>query len=168
VDAGVPTGENEGEWSANGIADQVNLAGQPTSGSAECQVPEPPSRAPAVCWWARTMMESTDASQSVPPAASARACASLSIRSNVPSLVHRRKRVCRVAQDPYRSGTSRQDVPVRNFQTIPLRTRVVQPLPPTLRPSQQRTDELPLSIRQFIATYHPTMIHHPRSFDDRP
>ncbi|CAM5270007.1 hypothetical protein SALBM217S_00423 [Streptomyces griseoloalbus] len=67
-------------------------------------------------------MESTDTSHSMSPAASALAWAARSIRSKVPSLAHRRKRVCSVAQEPYRSGTSRQAVPVRNFHTIPLRT----------------------------------------------
>lgn len=40
--------------------------------------------------------------------------------SKVPSSAHRRKRVCSDAHGPYRSGTSRQAVPVRNFHTIPL------------------------------------------------
>lgn len=68
------------------------------------------------------MVESTDTGQSMSPAASARDRAAWSIRSNVPSAAHRRKRVCSVAHGPYRSGTSRQAVPVRNFHTIPFRT----------------------------------------------
>lgn len=114
------------------------------------------------------MVESTDTSQSTSPAASARAWDSWDIRWKVPSLAHRLKRVCSVAQDPYRSGTSRQAVPVRDFHTIPFRTRpVVKPLPPPLRPRRQRPDELPLDIGQFMAAYHATMIRHARLFDDR-
>ncbi len=83
---------------------------------------EAPFRAPAACWWARTMLEYTDTSHSISPAASACACAAWSMRSKVPSAAHLRKRVWRLAHDPYRSGTSRHATPVRNFQTIPLRT----------------------------------------------
>lgn len=96
------------------------IAGQAAPGTSECGDAEPPFRAPPACWWARTAVESTDTSQSISPAASARAARS--IRSKVPSRAHRRKRVCSVCQEPCRSGTSRQAVPVRNFHTIPLST----------------------------------------------
>lgn len=119
---GVPTGENESKGAAGPVAGQVSLAGQSASGPAERRVAVPPSRAPGACWWARTTVESTDTSQSTSLAASARAWASWNIRWKVPSLAHRLKRVCSAAQDPYRSGTSRQAVPVRNFHTIPFRT----------------------------------------------
>lgn len=68
-------------------------------------------------------MESTHTSHPASPAASAFTWAARSIRSNVPSATPLRKRVCSVAHGPYRSGTSRQAVPVRNFPTIPSRTR---------------------------------------------
>ncbi|MFJ8450047.1 hypothetical protein [[Kitasatospora] papulosa] len=62
-----------------------------------------------------------------------------------------------------------QAVPVRNFQTIPLRTvRSSSRFSPRSDRGNRGGDELPLSIRQFVATYHLTMIHHARSFDDRP
>lgn len=119
---GVSAREGEGQRAAERIAGKVDLAGQTTPRASERRRAEPPFRAPAACWWARTTVESTDTSQSMSPAASAVACAARNIRSKVPSLAHRRKRVCSVAHDPYRSGTSRQAVPVRNFHTIPLRT----------------------------------------------
>ncbi|ALM43640.1 hypothetical protein SFR_7025 (plasmid) [Streptomyces sp. FR-008] len=43
---------------------------------------------------------------------------------------------------------------------------MVQPLPPPQGRRQQRPNELPLLIGQFMATYHPTMIHHSRSIED--
>ncbi|NEA58261.1 transposase [Streptomyces sp. SID13666] len=43
---------------------------------------------------------------------------------------------------------------------------VVHPLPAARRDRQQRTDELPLGIGQFMSTYHPNMIHYSRSFED--
>ena len=119
---GVPTRDREGERAAKGVAGQVDFAGQATSGASEAGAAEPPFRAPAACWWARTTVESSDTSQSMSPAASARAWAARSIRSKVPSSAQRRKRVCSVCHGPYRSGTSRQAVPVRNFHTIPLST----------------------------------------------
>ena len=60
----------------------------------------PPFRAPAACWWARTMVESTATSQSTSPAASASACTAASIALNVPSNAHLRKRVYKVCQEP--------------------------------------------------------------------
>lgn len=107
---------------AGTVAGQMDLAGQAASGPAEPRGAKPSFPAPATCWWARTIMEWTDTSRSMSPAASALAWAARSIRSKVPSLAHRRNRVCNVAQQPCRSGTSRQAVPVRNFRTIPLRT----------------------------------------------
>lgn len=105
-------------------------------------------------------MESTDTTHSMSPAASAFAWAARSIRSNVPSAAHLRKRVCSVAHGPYRSGTSRQAVPVRNFRHDPVQDpAVIEPLASPQRLGQQRPDELPLGVRQFMATYHDTMIH---------
>lgn len=119
---GVSAGDSEGGRAPQGVADQMDLAGQTTSGASERAVVEPSFRAPAACWWARTTVESTGTSQSMSPAASALAWAAQSICLKVPSRAQRRKRVCSVAHGPRRSGTSRQAVPVRNFHTIPLST----------------------------------------------
>lgn len=68
--------QHVGGRTPEGIAGQVNLAGQPAPGASECGTATPPFRAPAAYWWARsTTVESTDISQSTSPAASARACA---------------------------------------------------------------------------------------------
>jgi hypothetical protein len=42
-------------------------------------------RAPAACWWARAVVESTDTSQTICPAASAIACNTVRIAAQVPS-----------------------------------------------------------------------------------
>jgi hypothetical protein len=47
-------------------------------------------RAPAACWCARATVESTDTSQVISPAASARACNAVTIRRQVPSRCQRR------------------------------------------------------------------------------
>lgn len=97
---GVAARDDEAERTAPAVAGQVDLAGQAASGPAEGRVTEPPFRAPAACWWARTTVESTDTSHSMSPAASALACAARSIRSNVPSAAHLQKRVYSVAHGP--------------------------------------------------------------------
>jgi hypothetical protein len=51
-------------------------------------------RAPAACWWARTTVESTDTSQVISPAASARACKLVQIAAQVPSR-------CQARNNPY-------------------------------------------------------------------
>lgn len=68
------------------------------------------------------MVESTDTSQSMSPAASFSAWIARSMRENVPSSAHLRNRVYKVCQEPKRSGTSRQADPVRSFHTIPFKT----------------------------------------------
>jgi hypothetical protein len=48
--------------------------------------------APAACWCARAMVESTLTSQQISPAASAKACNAIRIRDHVPSRCQRRYR----------------------------------------------------------------------------
>jgi len=48
--------------------------------------------APAACWWARAMVESTLTSQVINPAASARACNPVRTLAQVPSRCQRRNR----------------------------------------------------------------------------
>lgn len=57
-------------------------------------------RAPAGWWWARIEVESTETSPSIPPAASAWACACWSSRSQVPSADQRRWRSWTVFHGP--------------------------------------------------------------------
>jgi hypothetical protein len=52
------------------------------------------------CWCARAMVESTDTSQVISPAASARACNAARIRAQVPSSCHRRNKPYTVCQCP--------------------------------------------------------------------
>lgn len=67
---GVASRDDESERPDPAVAGQVHLAGRTTSGPAEGRVAEPSFRAPAACWWARTMVEWTDTSHSMSPAAS--------------------------------------------------------------------------------------------------
>jgi hypothetical protein len=64
--------------------------------------------APALCWWARTIVLSIIAySVSASPARRAKT------RAQTPVLTQRPKRVCTFFQPPKRSGRSRQGMPAR-------------------------------------------------------
>jgi hypothetical protein len=63
------------------VAGQMQLGGQPAAAAPECLVTVgigayvaagSPFRAPAACWWARTIVASTTTSQSTSPTASER------------------------------------------------------------------------------------------------
>lgn len=119
---GVSTRDREGEWSTERIADQVNLAGQAAPRASERRLPDPPFGPRQRAGGRAQRWSRPRPAKSMSLAASAFAFAAWSIRSKAPSLAQRRKRVWSVAHTPYRSGTSRQATPVRNFRTIPLRT----------------------------------------------
>jgi hypothetical protein len=70
-------------------------------------------RAPAACWCARAVVESTLTSQVTCPAASAKACNPVKIRRQVPSRCHRRNIAYAACHDPYAAGTSRHGAPTR-------------------------------------------------------
>jgi len=117
--------------------------------------------APAACWWARQIVESTDTSHSMCPAASALTCNFVKTLPQVPSIGQRRKSVYAVSHGPYRSGMSRHGEarpcpppdPVEDLPPIPrrpahLRYRRQQPLQPH-----------PLFVRQI--TSHPKIVSRP-------
>src|SRR5215218_432418 len=96
-------GEHHAKRPAAAVAAQVELGGQPTPGAAErlglvTDLPPLVSaragrlRAPAACWWARTLLESTLTTHSNSPTASDLVWAWASSRSQVPSRRQRMKR----------------------------------------------------------------------------
>lgn len=110
----------------------MQLGGQPTPRAAQPVVGGldidaagwlylqiPLLRAPAACWCARVIVESTLTSQVIRPLASALACSSFKIRAQVPSRCHRRNSPYTVSHSPYRAGTSRHGAPVRVRHRIP-------------------------------------------------
>lgn len=72
-------------------------------------------------------------------------------------------------------GTDRQDALGDEWADFPtmgalagalvLGALVGQPFMPPRRNGQQHPDEPPLRIRQFMTTYHPSVIHYTRSFE---
>jgi hypothetical protein len=87
------------------LARQVHLGGQPAAGPAQAMIGRlvidaagrlglqvPLFRAPAACWCARAIVESTETSQVISPAASARACSAVTNLRQVPFRCQRRNR----------------------------------------------------------------------------
>lgn len=165
---GVPTGENESKGAAGPVAGQVSLAGQSASGPAERRVAGAPFSGPG-----RVLVGSHDGGihrhQPVDLIGSVRPGLGFlehPLEGSVPGPspkagVQRGPGSVPLGHIP--PGRARPEFPHDPIQDRP----VVQPLPPPLRPRQQRPDELPLDTGQFTATYHVTMIHHARLFDDR-
>ena len=109
--APLPGGDHDGQRFLALLAGQVNLGGQPAAGPAQpvigglaagrlgLQIPL--FRAPAACWCARVTVESTDTSQVISPAASARACNAVRIPAQVPSRCQRRNNPYTDCHGPY-------------------------------------------------------------------
>jgi hypothetical protein len=83
-----------------------------------------PPFAPAACWCARITVPSTKwTPQSTAPARSARCWTAAKIRSQIPATRQRQNRLYTVDHGPYRSGRSRQGLPVRSRHRMPLMIR---------------------------------------------
>lgn len=89
----------------------MNLAGQPAAGpsegfSVDGEVLDPPGgaapffRAPALCWWARTLLESMLKVHSTFPTESSLTMTWSKMRSQVPSAVQIRSLSCAVFHGP--------------------------------------------------------------------
>jgi hypothetical protein len=103
------SGDQHGQRTAAAIGGQLDLGGEPTPaasqglvdlGSRPQLVGPSPVRAPAACWWARTMVASTTTSQSTSPTASERVWAWANNRCQVPSACQQRNRSEQVGQGP--------------------------------------------------------------------
>jgi len=108
-------GEVEGERDAGGITETVNLTGEPAPRAAKSLFASPPF-APAAETWPRTVVLST-LWRELSAIAWAKVVATT---SQIPAMLHRRKRWYTVIHLPYLSGTSRQGAPVRMRQRMPL------------------------------------------------
>jgi len=114
------------------LAAQVQLRGPPAAGTAQrvivglgrdparrlcLQIPL--FRAPAACWCARVIVESTLTSQVTRPAASAPACSAVRIICQKPARCQRRNNAYAADQEPYVAGMSRHGAPTRTRHRIP-------------------------------------------------
>ena len=133
VVTGLAWGDQDRHRPAAAVHGEVDLGGQPAPRASEPfaldrKVLDPGGagtpffRAPAACWCARTLLESTEKTHSTWPIESSLTMTSSRTRSHVPSAVQRRSRSWQVFQGPYRSGRSRHGAPVRSCQRIPLIT----------------------------------------------
>src|SRR5271169_566187 len=99
--------ESEAGWIAERIDGGVDLGGQ-SAFAAPDRLVAPFFGAPALCWWARTIVLSI-----IAYSLSGSAAKCLNIRSQTPALAQRLKRRCVLFQSPKRSGRSRQGAPLR-------------------------------------------------------
>lgn len=99
--------ESEAGWIAERIDSGVDLGGQPAFAAPDRLV-APFFGAPALCWWARTIVLSI-----IAYSLSGSAAKCLNIRSQTPVLAQRLKRRWVLFQSPKRSGRSRQGAPLR-------------------------------------------------------
>jgi hypothetical protein len=102
--AALPGGDDQGEWLLGLFGGQVQLGGPPASRLPQRVISRlwvsypagwfllriPFLRAPAACWCARAMVESTLTSQVINPAASASACNRARIAAQIPARCQRR------------------------------------------------------------------------------
>lgn len=117
------------------LARQVDLGGEAATRTPERMVgglttaeggrfglPVGTGTGPAVCWWARAMVESTLTCRQITQAASARPRRPATIRAHTPARCQRRNSAYTACRDPQHSGTSRQGAPTRTRQRIPSMT----------------------------------------------
>ncbi|MBM7494111.1 hypothetical protein JOD64_005333 [Micromonospora luteifusca] len=109
----MPGGQYNGQRFLGLFTPQVQLGGQPATRAAQGVIGRfgaypagrlllqvPLLRAPAACWCTRAIVEPTDTSQAIRPAAAARPCNVVRIRAQVPSRCQRRNNAYAAAHEP--------------------------------------------------------------------
>lgn len=106
------------------VGGQVDLRGQSAARAPEGVLERlaadarPFLRAPAACWCARTIVESTATTQSSSPRASACAINAVNTRCQVPSMAQLRSLVYTPFHEPYSGGRQRHCAPLWYFHAI--------------------------------------------------
>src|SRR3954449_12226900 len=139
----LPRREGEAGRVAERVDQGVDLRAQ-AAAAAPDRLPAPAAflGAPALCWWARTIVLSTIAYSSSASPAKCR-----KTRSHTPVLAQRQKRVWTFFQAPNRSGRSRQGMPARyRYSTASTSRRLSFAVTPT-HPSRPGSRSLILSHR---------------------
>ena len=93
---------------AQGIDRGVNLGAQSASAASDRLLVQTPPFAPALCWWARTMVASI-----MTHSLSASCDRASKTRRHTPPVLQREWRVCTTRKSPKRAGRSRQGMPAR-------------------------------------------------------
>src|SRR6267142_478373 len=119
-------GQHEPHGTSQASNGHVNLGAQATARAADRLIFRPPFLAPAACWWARTMVEST-----IRYSKSGSSDIASKIRHQTPLRLQRLKRRNTLFQSPNASGRSRQGEPVRTIQSTPsTNIRLSRPVEP--------------------------------------
>ena len=123
----VPWRQQKPQWISQSIHYRMDFRAQSSPAASQCFAA--PFFAPLPCWWTLIVVLS---SIRVLPSTMSWAISSSKICSQTPCRLHRRNRVYTLFQGPYRSGRSRQGIPVFSQYRIPLSiTRLSFPgLPP--------------------------------------
>src|SRR4051794_14993484 len=123
----LPRREGEAGRVPERVDQGVNLRAQAAAAAPDRLVATPFLVAPALCWWARTIVLSIMAySLSASPAECRKT------RSHTPVLAQRQKRVWTFFQAPNRSGRSRQGMPARyRYSTASTNSRLSSAVTPT-------------------------------------
>src|SRR6476646_2199154 len=120
-------GQEEVDRVAQRVDQGVDLGAQSAARAPDCLVLTSFFWAPALCWWARTMVLSI-----IAYSLSASAARCWNIRSQTPLLAQRLNRVWIFVPSPNRSGRSRHDIPVRKrYSTASTNSRLSAAVTPT-------------------------------------
>src|SRR6516162_9360612 len=92
----------------------MDLGAQAAARATDGLIFRPPFLAPAACWWARTMVEST-----IRYSKSGSSDSASKIRHHTPLALQRLKRRKTLFHSPNASGRSRQGDPVRTIHNTP-------------------------------------------------
>src|SRR5436305_1526674 len=106
---GLPWGQQEGNWIAQGIDQSMDFGAQSAFAAPNRLVLAVFFWAPALCWCARTIVLSIMAYS-----LSASAAKMSKTFFHTPLLAQRENRVCILIGSPKRSGKSRHGIPARN------------------------------------------------------
>src|ERR1700727_2506801 len=107
-------GQREPHRTSQAANGHMDLRAQAAARAADRLIFRPPFFAPAACWWARTMVEST-----IRYSKSGSSDIASKIRHQTPLMLHRLKRRNTLFQSPNASGRSRQGEPVRTIHSTP-------------------------------------------------
>src|SRR5258705_5338932 len=119
-------GKREPHRTSQAANGHMYLGAQATARATDRLIFRPPFFAPAACWCARTMVEST-----IRYSKSGSSDIASNIRHQTPLMLHRLKRRNTLFQSPNASGRSRQGEPVRTIHSTPsTNIRLSRPVEP--------------------------------------
>src|SRR5262249_9978391 len=119
-------GKSEADGTPQSSHGHMDFGAQAATRAANGLIFSPPFLAPAACWWARTIVEST-----IRYSKSGSSESASKMRHQTRLVLHRLKRRKTLFHSPNTSGRSRQGEPVRTIQSTPsTNIRLFRPVEP--------------------------------------